>query len=72
MFYEVLAFKNCFTYVAIKFVMQDLKYEENSEKAVQCLNEMLTNALLHVEDCFKYMSALQDHAIFRFCAIPQV
>ncbi|KMT00351.1 hypothetical protein BVRB_9g216610 [Beta vulgaris subsp. vulgaris] len=52
--------------------LEDLKDEENSEKAVQCLNEMLTNALLHVEDCFKYMSALQDHAIFRFCAIPQI
>ena len=52
--------------------MQDLKYEENSEKAVQCLNDMVTNALLHVEDCLKYMSDLRDPAIFRFCAIPQV
>lgn len=52
--------------------LEDLKYEENSEKAVQCLNEMVTNSLLHVEDCLKYMSALKDHAIFRFCAIPQI
>lgn len=52
--------------------LEDLKYEENSEKAVQCLNEMVTNALSHVEDCLTYMSALRDNAIFRFCAIPQV
>ncbi|KAK7283525.1 hypothetical protein RIF29_13095 [Crotalaria pallida] len=52
--------------------LEDLKYEENSVKAVQCLNDMVTNALLHAEDCLKYMSALRDPAIFRFCAIPQI
>lgn len=51
---------------------QDLKYEENSVKAVQCLNDMVTNALSHVEDCLTYMFNLRDPAIFRFCAIPQV
>ncbi|GLU02838.1 hypothetical protein SLE2022_200730 [Rubroshorea leprosula] len=29
---------------------------------------MVTNALIHVEDCLKYTSALQDPAIFRFGA----
>lgn len=52
--------------------LEDLKYEENSVKAVQCLNEMITNALMHMDDCLKYMSALRDPAIFRFCAIPQI
>ncbi|EOX97879.1 Squalene synthase 1 isoform 2 [Theobroma cacao] len=52
--------------------LEDLKYEENSVKAVQCLNDMVTNALIHVDDCLKYMSALRDPAIFRFCAIPQI
>ncbi|XP_019438186.1 PREDICTED: squalene synthase-like isoform X2 [Lupinus angustifolius] len=52
--------------------LEDLKYEENSIKAVQCLNDMVTNALLHAEDCLKYMSDLRDPSIFRFCAIPQV
>ncbi|KAG6762898.1 hypothetical protein POTOM_033425 [Populus tomentosa] len=52
--------------------LEDLKYEENSVKAVQCLNDMVTNSLIHVDDCLKYMSALQEPAIFRFCAIPQV
>jgi len=54
------------------FVPQDLKYEENSVEAVQCLNDMVTNSLMHVDDCLKYMSALREPAIFRFCAIPQV
>lgn len=54
------------------FTIQDLKYEENSVKAVQCLNDMVTNALIHAEDCLIYMAALKDLAIFRFCAIPQV
>lgn len=53
-------------------VVQDFKYEENSVKAVQCLNDLVTNALNHVEDCLKYMSNLRDLSIFRFCAIPQV
>ncbi|KAI7997035.1 Squalene synthase 3 [Camellia lanceoleosa] len=48
------------------------KLEENSAKAVECLNDMVTNALIHVEDCLTYMSALRDPSIFRFCAIPQV
>nr|AAB02945.1 squalene synthase [Nicotiana tabacum] len=52
--------------------LQELKYEDNSAKAVQCLNDMVTNALSHVEDCLTYMSALRDPSIFRFCAIPQV
>ncbi|GAB4853843.1 squalene synthetase-like protein [Ancistrocladus abbreviatus] len=52
--------------------LEDLKYKENSEKSVQCLNDMVTNALMHVEDCLKYMSTLRDLAIFRFCAIPQI
>nr|AOS51490.1 squalene synthase [Calamus jenkinsianus] len=52
--------------------LEDLKYEENSTKAVQCLNDMVTNALMHAEDCLLYMSALKDLAIFQFCAIPQI
>ncbi|KAK4761219.1 hypothetical protein SAY87_006112 [Trapa incisa] len=52
--------------------LEDLKYKDNSVKAVQCLNDMVTNALIHVEDCLKYMSALRDPSIFRFCAIPQI
>ncbi|KAG9439012.1 hypothetical protein H6P81_019177 [Aristolochia fimbriata] len=52
--------------------LEDFKYEENTAKATECLNDMVTNALTHVEDCLKYMSALKDPFVFRFCAIPQV
>ncbi|KAI9198303.1 hypothetical protein LWI28_013528 [Acer negundo] len=52
--------------------LENLKYDENSVKAVQCLNEMITDALKHVEDCLKHMSALKDYEVFRFCAIRPV
>ncbi|PNT73952.1 hypothetical protein BRADI_1g04900v3 [Brachypodium distachyon] len=52
--------------------LEDLKYKENSEKAVQCLNDMVTNALIHAKDCLQYMSALKDDTVFRLCAIPQI
>lgn len=39
---------------------------------MQCLNDLVTNALIHAEDCLQYMSALKDLSIFRFAAIPQV
>ncbi|KAI9128176.1 hypothetical protein K1719_001169 [Acacia pycnantha] len=52
--------------------LEDLKEEVNSVKAVQCLNDMVTNALMHVEDCLLYLSNLRDSSIFRFCAIPQI
>nr|GMD02564.1 squalene synthase [Ipomoea batatas] len=52
--------------------LEELKYEENSVKAVECLNEMVTNALSHVEDCLAYMCAIRDPSVLRFYAIPQV
>ncbi|XP_078446681.1 squalene synthase 8-like [Wolffia australiana] len=52
--------------------LEDFKSEENSKSAIQCLNDMVTNALIHGEDCLQYMSNLRDPAIFRFCAIPQI
>ncbi|KAG6524925.1 hypothetical protein ZIOFF_014870 [Zingiber officinale] len=52
--------------------LEDFKYAENSTKAVQCLNDLVTNALMHIEDCLHYMSSLKDLSIFQFCAIPQI
>ncbi|ESQ53653.1 hypothetical protein EUTSA_v10025392mg [Eutrema salsugineum] len=52
--------------------LEDLKNEENSTKAVQCLNEMVTNALIHVEDSLKTIASLRNPAIFQSCAIPQI
>ena len=52
--------------------LDDLQHEEHREKAVQCMNELITNALTHSLDCLKYMSRIKERSIFRFCAIPQV
>ncbi|KAL2477112.1 Squalene synthase [Forsythia ovata] len=52
--------------------LEDFKYEKNSVKALYCLNEMVTNALIHAEDCLKNISAVQDPAIFQSCAMTQI
>jgi farnesyl-diphosphate farnesyltransferase len=41
-------------------------------KSLQCVNELVTDALELVPDCLSYMAKLQCAEIFRFCAIPQV
>jgi farnesyl-diphosphate farnesyltransferase len=42
------------------------------ERSLECLNELVTDALELVPDCLAYMSKLQHREVFRFCAIPQV
>ena len=37
-----------------------------------CLNELVTDALTLVPDCLVYLRRLENPAVFRFCAIPQV
>lgn len=44
----------------------------NREKAVACLNHMVSNALSHALDALMYMSKLNEPSVFAFCAIPQV
>jgi farnesyl-diphosphate farnesyltransferase len=41
-------------------------------KSLECLNELVTDALELAPDCLAYMSKLRCEEIFRFCAIPQV
>ncbi|KAJ7341325.1 hypothetical protein JRQ81_005286 [Phrynocephalus forsythii] len=52
--------------------MSDLAKPENIDKAVQCMNELITNALHHVPDVLTYLSRLKNQSVFNFCAIPQV
>lgn len=40
--------------------------------SLQCLNELVTDALELVPDCLAYISKLKCEEVFRFCAIPQV
>jgi len=41
-------------------------------RSLECLNELVTDALELVPDCLVYLSKLNCSEIFRFCAIPQV
>ncbi|KAI3840364.1 hypothetical protein MKX03_005860 [Papaver bracteatum] len=52
--------------------LEDLTCTKNSEKAVCCLNDMVTDALSHAEDCLEYISVLQDSTIFRPYAVIQI
>ncbi|KAF8819902.1 putative Squalene synthase [Cardiosporidium cionae] len=49
----------------------DLQKIENSKKGTLCVNEMILDALRHIPDVITYLSALQNSAVFSFCAIPQ-
>jgi farnesyl-diphosphate farnesyltransferase len=41
-------------------------------KSLECLNEMIVDAYSHVPACIRYLSAIKNPKIFKFCAIPQV
>ncbi|KAI9228201.1 MAG: farnesyl-diphosphate farnesyltransferase [Piptocephalis tieghemiana] len=49
-----------------------LKLPQNRREAVQCLNAMCLDALIHAEDSLTYLSHIREPSVFRFCAIPQV
>ncbi|XP_002735807.1 squalene synthase-like, partial [Saccoglossus kowalevskii] len=51
--------------------LEDLKKSEHFEKSVNCLNDLVTNALKHVPDVLQYMSRIHNQSVFNFCAIPQ-
>lgn len=46
--------------------------QKNEKVGVEVLNEMIINALQHVPACLRYLDALKNEKIFRFCAIPQL
>lgn len=48
-----------------------LKYE-NEESALNCVSDLVVNALEHAVDVLNYLSLVQDQSSFNFCAIPQV
>ena len=52
--------------------LSDMADKANQEKALGCLNELVTDALQHIPDVFAYMSSLKNQSVFNFCAIPQV
>jgi len=50
----------------------DFKDPKNVNAGVNCLNELITDALGHAADCLDYLEILKDPTVFKFCAIPQV
>ena len=52
--------------------LDDFSNVKNSKIAVRCANELITNALQHVQDIIEYLSCLKNKSVFLFCAIPQV
>lgn len=46
--------------------------EEAGTAGLNCLNEMVTDALELAPDCLSYLTKLRCAEVFRFCAIPQV
>ncbi|MCL7022592.1 hypothetical protein MKW94_026596 [Papaver nudicaule] len=49
--------------------LEDLTCKANSEKALHCLNDMVTDALLHAENCLEYISTFLDPNVFRAMGI---
>lgn len=47
-------------------------HNPNDPRSLQCLDHMVSNALLHMPDCVDYLTLLNNQQIFRFTAIPQV
>ncbi|CCD12912.1 unnamed protein product [Trypanosoma congolense IL3000] len=47
-------------------------HDEVKQKALDCLNTMVADALEHLPHVIEYLSNLRDSTIFAFCAIPQV
>ena len=45
---------------------------EHVTAALNCIDELVTDALELVPDCLSYLSKLRCAEVFRFCAIPQV
>ncbi|KAG9462373.1 hypothetical protein GDO78_014246, partial [Eleutherodactylus coqui] len=52
--------------------LSDLAKPENIVPAVQCLNELVTNALQHIPDILLYLSRLRNQSVFNFAAAIQV
>ncbi|KAM5165058.1 squalene synthase-like [Mantella aurantiaca] len=52
--------------------LSDFTKPENTVPAVQCLNELITNALQHIPDVLVYLSRLRNQSVFNFWAGPSV
>jgi farnesyl-diphosphate farnesyltransferase len=44
----------------------------DKHKSLECLNELVLDAYRHVPAVIRYLEAIKDPKVFKFCAIPQV
>uniref|UniRef100_A0A8C5MSQ3 Squalene synthase n=1 Tax=Leptobrachium leishanense TaxID=445787 RepID=A0A8C5MSQ3_9ANUR len=52
--------------------LSDFSNPKNIVPAVQCMNELITNALQHVPDVLTYLPQLKKQRVFNCIAVPQV
>ncbi|OQR94524.1 hypothetical protein THRCLA_08162 [Thraustotheca clavata] len=50
----------------------DMRDPSKEVASLNCLNEMVFDALRHVPDCMEYLSSIQNPGVLFFCAMPQV
>lgn len=50
---------------------EDLFDPQHRGKALECISEMVLDALKHTEECLFYMAGIKDQSVFNFVAIPQ-
>jgi hypothetical protein len=50
----------------------DMRDPVQLDASLNCLNEMIFDALRHIPECMTYLSHLQHPSVFFFCAMPQV
>ena len=48
------------------------KNKPSGKGSLECLNEMIMDALNHVPDVLNYLHRIKNENIFQFCSIPQV
>ncbi len=52
--------------------LEELQKNPSSPESLACINELVTDALTHVQNCILYLNMIRNGEVFRFCAIPQV
>nr|QGM12285.1 squalene synthase-like 3 [Transformation vector pV1]QGM12289.1 squalene synthase-like 3 [Transformation vector pV2-P]QGM12292.1 squalene synthase-like 3 [Transformation vector pV2-U] len=52
--------------------LRDIIKPEYQKEALACLNDILTDALRHIEPCLQYMEMVWDEGVFKFCAVPEL
>ncbi|KND90967.1 putative squalene synthase [Tolypocladium ophioglossoides CBS 100239] len=50
---------------------EDLFDPKHREQAINCISDMVLDALKHTEECLFYMAGMREQSVFNFVAIPQ-